>query len=72
MESLIHFAPEKGHVSEIITFSSSWEHSLVLKTDTELRRKKKKKEENQSLLRCSEVLVSASAVLCTKEPVDSE
>lgn len=71
MESLIHFAPEKGHVSEIITFSSSWEHSLVLKTDTELRRKKKK-EENQSLLRRSEVLVSASAVLCTKEPVDSE
>lgn len=32
-------------MSEITTFSnaSSWEHSLVLKTDTELRKKKKNK-----------------------------
>lgn len=61
-ETLIHFAPEKGHVSEIITFSnaSPWEHSLVLKTDTELRKK------NHILVRHSEVLMSASGILCTK------
>lgn len=51
-------------MSEITTFSnaSSWEHSLVLKTDTELRKKKEK----QSLVRHSEVHMSASGMLCTK------
>jgi len=47
-------------MSEIITFSnaSSWEHGLVLKTE--------EKKEKQSLIRHSEVLVSASGMLCTK------
>lgn len=56
-ETLIHFAPEKGHGSEIITVSnaSSGELSLVLKTDTELSKKEKKKAWID-LLRCRDCL----------------
>lgn len=54
-ETLIHFAPEKGHGSEIITVpnASSGELSLVLKTDTELSKKEKAWID---LLRCRDCL----------------
>lgn len=56
-ETIIHFAPEKGNESEIITVSnaSSGELSLVLKTDTKLSKKRKKKSWID-ILRCHDFL----------------